>query len=542
MAIQVEDLCYTYGEGTALERQALKHVSFEIQDGEFVGLIGHTGSGKSTLIQHLNGLIKPTSGDIKYQGVSIYSQGYKLKDLRSKVGLVFQYPEYQLFEADIFTDVCFGPKNLGLPQEEVEKRARHALKLVGMDEKFYKQSPFELSGGQKRRVAIAGVLAMRPEMMILDEPTAGLDPQGRDEILGQIERLNREHGLTILVVSHSMEDMARYVDRIMVMNDGVKMFDDTPKEVFRHYKELEAIGLAAPQITYVVQGLRERGIPIDDAITTVEEAEGETMIRDITIGQYYPVESVVHRLDPRTKLFGTLIYIISLFFADNLLCYAVATVFLAMAVRASRVPFKFIVRGLKAIVFLLLISISFNLFLTNGRVIFRIGFLKVTHEGLRLAVFMGLRLMYLVIGSSVMTLTTTPNQLTDGLEKSLGCLNRIHVPVHEISMMMSIALRFIPILIEETDKIMKAQMARGADFESGNLVQRAKSMIPILVPLFVSAFRRATDLAMAMEARCYRGGSGRTKMKPLHYEARDRVTYLILLVYLGIVIALRILF
>ena len=272
MAIQVEDLCYTYGEGTALERQALKHVSFEIQDGEFVGLIGHTGSGKSTLIQHLNGLIKPTSGDIKYQGVSICSQGYKLKDLRSKVGLVFQYPEYQLFEADIFTDVCFGPKNLGLPQEEVEKRARHALKLVGMDEKFYKQSPFELSGGQKRRVAIAGVLAMRPEMMILDEPTAGLDPQGRDEILGQIERLNREHGLTILVVSHSMEDMARYVDRIMVMNDGVKMFDDTPKEVFRHYKELEAIGLAAPQITYVVQELRERGIPIDDAITTVEEA------------------------------------------------------------------------------------------------------------------------------------------------------------------------------------------------------------------------------------------------------------------------------
>ena len=188
------------------------------------------------------------------------------------MGLVFQYPEYQLFEADIFTDVCFGPKNLGLPQEEVEKRARHALKLVGMDEKFYKQSPFELSGGQKRRVAIAGVLAMRPEMMILDEPTAGLDPQGRDEILGQIERLNREHGLTILVVSHSMEDMARYVDRIMVMNDGVKMFGDTPKEVFRHYKELEAIGLAAPQITYVVQGLRERGIPIDDAITTVEEA------------------------------------------------------------------------------------------------------------------------------------------------------------------------------------------------------------------------------------------------------------------------------
>ena len=272
MAIQVEDLCYTYGEGTALERQALKHVSFEIQDGEFVGLIGHTGSGKSTLIQHLNGLIKPTGGRVLLDGEDIWADPKKIRSVRFRVGLVFQYPEYQLFEADIFTDVCFGPKNLGLPQEEVEKRARHALKLVGMDEKFYKQSPFELSGGQKRRVAIAGVLAMRPEMMILDEPTAGLDPQGRDEILGQIERLNREHGLTILVVSHSMEDMARYVDRIMVMNDGVKMFDDTPKEVFRHYKELEAIGLAAPQITYVVQGLRERGIPIDDTITTVEEA------------------------------------------------------------------------------------------------------------------------------------------------------------------------------------------------------------------------------------------------------------------------------
>lgn len=272
MSIKVVDLNYTYGAGTAFEQHALKHVNFEIQDGEFVGLIGHTGSGKSTLIQHLNGLIRPTSGDILYHGTSIYSEGYKMKELRSKVGLVFQYPEHQLFEADVFTDVCFGPKNLGCSKEEVEKRAKHALNLVGMDESFYEQSPFELSGGQKRRVAIAGVLAMRPEMMILDEPTAGLDPQGRDEILDQIERLNRKYGLTILLVSHSMEDVARYVDRIMVMNHGEKVFDDTPKEVFRHYKELEAIGLAAPQITYVVHELREHGIAVDDTITTVEEA------------------------------------------------------------------------------------------------------------------------------------------------------------------------------------------------------------------------------------------------------------------------------
>lgn len=265
------------------------------------------------------------------------------------------------------------------------------------------------------------------------------------------------------------------------------------------------------------------------------------MIRDITIGQYYPVDSAVHRLDPRTKLFGTMIYIISLFFANNLWCYLAATLFLTVVIRVSRVPFKFIVRGLKAIVFLLLISVSFNLFLTEGREIFRIGFLKITEEGVKLSFFMGLRLMYLVLGSSIMTLTTTPNQLTDGLEKSLGFLNRLRVPVHEVSMMMSIALRFIPILIEETDKIMKAQMARGADFETGNLMQRAKSMIPLLVPLFVSAFRRATDLAMAMEARCYRGGEGRTKMKPLHYETRDRMAYAICIIYLAAMIAIRLL-
>ena len=263
------------------------------------------------------------------------------------------------------------------------------------------------------------------------------------------------------------------------------------------------------------------------------------MIRDITIGQYYPADSPIHRLDPRTKHLGTLVDIVSLFFADNLWCYGAATLFLAAAVRISRVPFRFIVRGLKAVVFLLLISVSFNLFLTDGRVLWQAGFLKITDAGLRLALFMGLRLAYLVIGSSIMTLTTTPNQLADGLEKSLGFLNRARVPVHEISMMMSIALRFIPILVEETDKIMKAQMARGADFESGNVIRRAKSMIPILVPLFVSAFRRATDLAMAMEARCYRGGEGRTKMKPLQYERRDGFAYAVLLAYLAAVIALR---
>ena len=264
------------------------------------------------------------------------------------------------------------------------------------------------------------------------------------------------------------------------------------------------------------------------------------MLRDITLGQYYPVDSVIHRLDPRTKLLGTLLFIISLFCMDSAWGYGLAALFLAMTIRLSKVPLKFMVRGLKAVLVLLLISVSFNLFLTPGRGIFRLGFLKITWEGLRTAVFMAVRLIFLVLGSSVMTLTTTPNELTDGLEKGLGFLKKVGVPVHEVAMMMSIALRFIPILIEEADKIMKAQMARGADFESGNIVQRAKSMVPLLVPLFISAFRRATDLAMAMEARCYRGGEGRTKMKPLRYHRRDRLAQLLLVLYLAAVIVLRV--
>lgn len=265
------------------------------------------------------------------------------------------------------------------------------------------------------------------------------------------------------------------------------------------------------------------------------------MLRDITLGQYYPADSVLHRMDPRTKLFGTMVYIISLFVADHVAVYVVSALFLALAIRMSKVPVKFMVRGLKSILILLLISVSFNLFLTPGTPIFKIGFLQMTWEGVEFAAMMAIRLIFLVLGSTILTLTTTPNQLTDGLEKSLGFLRKVGVPVHEVSMMMSIALRFIPILIEETDKIMKAQMARGADFESGNLIQKAKAMIPLLVPLFISAFRRATDLAMAMEARCYRGGDGRTKMKPLRYEMRDRVAYVVFVGYLAAVIAFKVL-
>ena len=259
------------------------------------------------------------------------------------------------------------------------------------------------------------------------------------------------------------------------------------------------------------------------------------MIRDITLGQYYPAKSVIHQLDPRVKLVATMLYIISLFVAKGILGYVIATIFLAFVIRTSKVPFKFITKGLKAIVMLLMITVVFNLFLIDGDVVlWHFGFLKITDKGLRTAILMGVRLIYLIIGSSLMTLTTTPNDLTDGMERLLNPLKAVHVPVHEISMMMSIALRFIPILLEETDKIMKAQIARGADMESGNLIQKAKAMIPILVPLFVSAFRRANDLAMAMEARCYRGGNGRTKMKPLIYKSADHMAYLITILYVVI--------
>ena len=277
MAIEIKNLNHIYGQDTIFQQYALKNVNLTIEDGEFIGLIGHTGSGKSTLTQHLNGLLKATDGDILYNGESIYREGFSMKALRSKVGLVFQYPEHQLFEVDVFSDVCFGPKNLGLSQTEIETRAKEALDLVGLDENFYKQSPFELSGGQKRRVAIAGVLAMKPEVLILDEPTAGLDPKGRDDILGLVEKLHKEQNITIILVSHSMEDVAKYVSRLVVMNQGEKVFDGTPKEVFRHYKELEAMGLAAPQITYVVHALRARGIMISEDVTTVEEARDEIL-------------------------------------------------------------------------------------------------------------------------------------------------------------------------------------------------------------------------------------------------------------------------
>ena len=278
MPIQVEHLTHTYMPGSPFSAVALNDVSLTIEDGELIGLLGHTGSGKTTLVQHLNGLIKPTSGRVVVDGLDLTQKGISLLEVRKKVGLVFQYPEYQLFEETVARDIAFGPRNMGLDAEEIDRRVRGAMLQVGLNyDEVAERSPFELSGGQMRRVAIAGVLAMHPKVLVLDEPTAGLDPKGRDDILEQIAYLHRQTDMTVILVSHSMEDIARYADRIIVMNQGEVLYNDTPRKVFAHYQELEQVGLAAPQVTYIMHDLKEQGFPVSVDVTTVEEAAQEIM-------------------------------------------------------------------------------------------------------------------------------------------------------------------------------------------------------------------------------------------------------------------------
>ena len=277
MPLRLEHVTYSYSPGTAYEIKALDDVSLTIDDDSFVGIIGHTGSGKSTLVQHLNGLLRATEGKIYWGDQDIYAPDYQLRKLRLEIGMVFQYPEHQLFETTVFEDICFGPKNQGLSLEDAKKAAEEALELVHFPKRLYENSPFDLSGGQKRRAAIAGVLAMRPRILILDEPTAGLDPRGRDEILDLVKELHEQSKITVILVSHSMEDVANYVDRIIVMDEGRARFDGSPKEVFAHYRELEAMGLAAPQVTYLVHDLAEAGFDLATDATTVEEARTEIL-------------------------------------------------------------------------------------------------------------------------------------------------------------------------------------------------------------------------------------------------------------------------
>lgn len=548
MSIVIEHLNYVYMQGGPYETKALDDVSLTIHDGEFIGLIGHTGSGKSTLVQHLNGLILPTSGQITVDGMDLADKNTDKRAIRRRVGLVFQYPENQLFEETVAKDIAFGPKNLGLDEAEIDRRVRTAMRRVALDyDKLSQRSVFELSGGQMRRVAIAGVLAMEPQTLVLDEPCAGLDPKGREEILGLISDLHRESGATIVMVSHSMDDVAALAERVIVMNHGKVAMDGAPREVFSRGEELRAIGLDVPQAVELAQKLREKGFDVPEGIYKIEEVRAAVeaivgkeaaMLNDITLGQYFPGNSPIHRMDPRMKLILTILYIVGVFIVANLPGYAIALAFLYIVVRVSGIKFSYLAKGVKPLRFIIIFTFILNLFFVQGETpIFTLGFFTLTKEALNNAIYFALRLIFLVMGTSVLTLTTSPVQLTDGLERIMHPLEKIHFPAHELAMMMTIALRFIPTLLEETDKIQKAQMARGADFESGNLIARAKAMIPLLVPLFVSSFRRANELAMAMEARCYRGGDKRTRLRELKYTKLDLYGALAVAAFLVIIVA-----
>ena len=508
--MQIENLTHTYSAGTPFQRSAVEGLSLTVGKGEFLGIIGHTGSGKSTLIQHLNGLLQPTSGRILLEGKDIWAEPKKIRDVRFKVGLVFQYPEYQLFEETVYKDIAFGPKNMGLDSGEIDRRVRDAAAFVGLGAELLDKSPFELSGGQKRRVAIAGVIAMEPKVLVLDEPTAGLDPQGRDAILAQIQAYHRAKGAAVVLVSHSMEEIARNVERIAVLSDGRVLMQGTPEQVFARAHELEQVGPG---------GVYRGGA---GAAAAGAERGCRGMLKDITLGQFFPADTPVHRLDPRTKLLCVILYIVALFSAKSVLTYGIMIAVLTVSVLVSKVPFKSLTKGLKPVYFVVAFTAIMNMFFTAGTPVADVWLLRsITWEGIIAAVQMVLRIILLIMGTFLMTYTTSPIALTDAMENLLGPLKKLKLPVHELAMMMSIALRFIPTLIEETDKIMSAQKARGADFETGNIFQRAKALVPILVPLFISAFRRADELATAMECRCYHGGEGRTALRVLRYKAAD---------------------
>lgn len=410
------------------------------------------------------------------------------------------------------------------------------MRFAGIDyETFAERSPFRLSGGQQRRVAIAGVIAMHPDFLILDEPSAGLDPVGRREIFSRIQGWYKKGVFSVILVSHNMDDIARLATRLLVMHQGRLVLDGEPMDIFLHHREtLKECGVDAPPLTQTLLYLKEKEFlcrkPHEQwkrrRKNVCRAGRREIMLTDITLGQYYPGDSFLHRMDPRAKILCTMIFICAIFLANNPWSYLLVTVFTLGCIMISGVPPVMVWKAVKPLWVILVFTLLIHVLTTPGKEIFGYGFIHISEEGLRNGLFMMLRLVFLIGFSSLLTYTTSPIVLTDGIEALLNPFRRFGVPAHELAMMMTIALRFIPTLLEETDRIMKAQSSRGADFTSGNLWQKAKGMVPLLVPLFISAFRRADDLATAMEARCYRGGEGRTKMHQLAYTSRDRLAFI----------------
>lgn len=450
--------------------------------------------------------------------------------MRHKVGMVFQYPEHQLFEETIAQDIAFGPKNLGLSADDVDERVRDAMKFVGLDYDIYaERSPFHLSGGQMRRVAIAGVVAMNPDFLVLDEPSAGLDPFGREEIFEEIIRLHKEKGITVILVSHNMEDISRMASRLVVLDKGRVVLDGEPMDIFNNHRdELQAVGVDVPPVSVTMEYLREQGLDVSNRVLSVDDAvqailEEVAMLNNITIGQYFPGNSFLHRMDPRAKIIATTIFVVAIFLANSPLAYGIVGGFTIFAMLLSRLPLRLMWSAIKPLWIIIVFTMGIHIFTTPGNPIFQWGIINITDHGVAMGLQMAARLIFLILFSSLLTYTTSPIRLTDGIEHLLNPFRRIGVPAHELAMMMTIALRFIPTLLDETDRIMKAQSARGADFVTGSIIQRAKNMVPLLVPLFISAFRRADELAIAMEARCYRGGVNRTRMKELQVTYVDYI-------------------
>ena len=547
--LQGKHITFSYSDSAKGKIDVLKDVSFEIREHDFIGLIGTSGSGKTTLIKHLNGLLKAESGEIFFNGENIYSKKYPISKLRKEVGLVFQYPEQQLFGRTILKDVMYGPLNLGMSEEEAEKSAVESLELVGISKEYYHLSPMELSGGQKRCVAIAGVLAMQPEILVLDEPAAGLDPETKNEIFELLCRIRKERNNAIVLVSHHMEDVAQFANRVWVMHEGKIAMDGTPEEVYGRVEELEEMHIGIPQITHLTYSLIQEGLPLPRPAINVADAEemlvrifkGEK-IRDITIGRYYDSESVIHRMDPRTKLMGVLVYIISLFLVKNVWWYLGCLIVMLVLYRLARVPVGYLLKGLRGILVLLCFTFLFRMLYTPGDAVASVWIFTITKQGIWKAVQMTARIALMITGASLLSYTSTPKELADGLEKAFSGLGKIGVPVHEMAVIVMIAFRFIPIMLEELNVLMDAQAARGARFEEGNVVEKCKGVMTLLFPLFLMTVRRSSDLAMAMEARGYTGSTETSRMYPLTYKKEDRAGYIVILIYLAVFIIGRISF
>lgn len=474
MSINFQNVSYTYQAGTPFEGRALFDIDLTILDGSYTAFIGHTGSGKSTIMQLLNGLHTPTKGIVRVgkQEITNQSKNKDIKSVRKHVGLVFQFPESQLFEETVLKDVAFGPQNFGVSQEEAEALAREKLALVGISENLFDKNPFELSGGQMRRVAIAGILAMQPDVLVLDEPTAGLDPKGRKELMTLFKKLH-QLGMTIVLVTHLMDDVANYADFVYVLEEGKIILSGEPKPVFQRVHFLEEKQLGVPKVTKFAQGLVDRGMALSSLPITLEELRRCFDMDKLILGRYIPGNSLIHRLDPRSKLLAMIIYIIIIFWANNVVTNLLMLGFTLGVVFLSKIKLSFFLNGVKPMIGIILFTTLFQMFFAQGgSPIFRLGIITITDLGLSQAILIFMRFVLIIFFSTLLTLTTTPLSLSDAVESLLKPLTRFKVPAHEIGLMLSLSLRFVPTLMDDTTRIMNAQKARGVDFGEGNLVQK----------------------------------------------------------------------